>query len=374
MQPNYTPHQQPKEDSTVQRLAQEYGRLSEAQQICFQQTLLNATTTSAQDQAEEHPTTWEDIAHVVGPIEWEWKGWLAKGFLTIIASESGMGKSYLSLKIAACYLEGQDWPDGKPFTEERGAVLWCEAEAAQALNLDRAKQLRLPIDRIYTPLPDPLNDIDLGNQQHQKAILNLAHRPELKLIIVDSLRGAHRGDEDASDIFGTVRWLAQLARDTVKPVILIHHLRKRGLTDTAEITLDRLRGSSAIVQPARIVWALDRPDLTDHDTKRLSVIKSNLGKFPPPLGLTIDESGVHFGAVPEPPKIETQKDRATELLISLLEDEPVAASDIESAAKANGISTRTLNAAKAALGIVSVKTQGKNGRWMWSLPAKDANG
>ena len=47
----------------------------------------------------------------------------------------------------------------------------------------------------------------------------------------------------------------RLARDTGKPVLCTHHLRKKGLQDGEAVTLDRLRGSSATVQTARLVWA-----------------------------------------------------------------------------------------------------------------------
>ena len=48
--------------------------------------------------------------------------------------------------------------------------------------------------------------------------------------------------------------------------------------------LEDLRGHSGIVQPARIVLALDAPDPTRPQLKRLSVVKSDLAALPPPLG------------------------------------------------------------------------------------------
>ena len=90
-------------------------------------------------------STWADLDAVMGPIEWDWKNWLARGFLNISVGMTGEGKSYLALRICGSYLLGWDWPDGTPFTGKQGSVIWCEAEAAQAINLSRAKRMGLPL-------------------------------------------------------------------------------------------------------------------------------------------------------------------------------------------------------------------------------------
>lgn len=313
-------------------------------------------------------TTWEDMAESIGPIVWDWPLWMAQGILVILAGESGGGKSALALRVCGCYLKGWPWPDGTPFTGKTGAVLWCEAEAAQALNLSRAKAWGLPINKIYTPLADPLDDINLDAEAHRAALYQKAILPEVRLIVVDSMRGMHRGDENSSDTMQTVKWLAMLARDTGKPVILTHHLRKRSMFDGDGVDLDRLRGSSGIVQPARLIWALDMPDPQDKSTKRLHIIKSNLAKFPDPVGVTVGEAGVSFVDSPEKPRIETQVDKAIDLLLNLLQRGPKAATEIEQEFDQAGISIPTMKRAKSKLGIVS----GKNATgWFWSLPARN---
>lgn len=368
---NTTFSRQPEFDIAVSKALMAYETLNNRQQIIYQQALLNQPVlTPNLDQHD--PSTWLDLDGKIGPISWDWPGWLAKGFLTILASEAGQGKSALLLRIASCYTLGEMWPDGTTFSDNTGSILWCEAEAAQALNLERARKWGLPLDKILAPLPDPLLDINLELSDHRSAILDIAAREEVKLIIVDSLRGSHRGDEDASSMFDVVVWFAEMARDLDKPVMLTHHLRKRSIIDAEGVTLDRLRGSSAITQPSRIVWALDIPDVKSKDVKRLSVIKSNLGRFPTPVGIMITEDGVICCDPPETPKTETQLDRAVELLLSLLMDEPMLQEEVEDAAKAHGISMTTINKAKKTLGILSAKQTVPNGKWLWSLPVKDA--
>ena len=321
--------------------------------------------------APKESATWADMAGVIGPIEWAWDRWLPQGFLTILAGEPGIGKSILALRLCACFLGTSTlWPDSSDFGHGAGSVLWAEAEAAQPLNLERAKSWGMPIERILCGLSDSMVDTSLDNPAHRHAIAAATRRKDVLFVVVDSLSGASRKDENSSETMATVHWLAELARDTGKPILVTHHLRKKGLLDLdGTISLERLRGYSGIVQPARLVWALDTPDLQDADTKRLSVIKSNLGRFPEPLGLQVNDRGVIFCDAPEAPVKVSATDEAKEALMSLLEDGAVPFGEIEQALHGLGISVRTAKRAKKALGVVSKRQT--DGSWSWSLPSRD---
>ena len=312
-------------------------------------------------------STWAALDGVIGPVAWAWEGWLPEGMLTLIVGQSGEGKSQLLLRIMACALMGSCWPDGAPFRGELGEVAWCEAEAAQALNLSRAKKWELPLDKIRTPLANPILDIQLDNEQHREAIEQAARRPDVRMIGVDSLRGAIGGDENAGEISGVVQWLARLARDTCKPVLLVHHLRKRGILDVGDgVTLERVRGSSAIVQHARVVWAVDVPDPLTTDRKRLSCIKNNLARFPEPVGFEIHGIGLDFVDAPEAPRVETAQGRAADLLVSLLAGGPMRSIEIKEHVDGAGLSWDAAKRAKLRMGIVGDK---KGDGWYWALPA-----
>ena len=328
-------------------------------------------TTAPRDPQEAlqdlEPATWADIRGVLGPITWAWDGWLPDGMLTIVASEPGKGKSALCLRIAESFLTGKDWPDGTKYTGKTGKVLWCEGEAAQAINLDRAEKWGLPIDKLLTPSNDPLEDVKLDNGITQAGVRFLAERDDIRLVIIDSLRSVISGDENNSETITFVMWLAALARDTGKPILLTHHLRKRGLFDGDEKpSLDRLRGSTAIVQAARLVWALDEPDPYQPEVRRISAIKSNLAAFPESIGMWINEKGVFFREAPEVPRTESVGDRAADLLLSLLDKTPMKAKDLEAEFDLAGISWVSAKRAKGRLGIISIKNADG---WFWSLPA-----
>ncbi|MCG6534154.1 MAG: AAA family ATPase [Syntrophales bacterium LBB04] len=310
--------------------------------------------------------SWNTMCERIGPIEWAWEGWLPTGLLSILASDPGIGKSALALRIAQTFIQGLPWPDGTDYRGVRGSVLWCEAESAEAINMERAKQWGIPMDKILDPLGcDPLIPVKLDNPHHKNAVKTAALSNDVRLIVVDSLRGIHRGDENSSASIEVVMWLASLARDVSKPILLTHHLRKRSIADGDEVTLDRLRGSSAIVQPARIVWALDIPDPSKKDTKRLSVIKSNIARFPPPLGLSIAKEGIQFGAAPQTPRKETVVDRATDRIKAILSKGPLPVSQVLEALEVEGISRRSIFRSKDVLQLVIIQ---KGHQKFWALP------
>jgi hypothetical protein len=319
--------------------------------------------------AEERPSTWADLDDIFAPIAWEWGGWIPRGFLTLLVGESGTGKSILALHFCALFLGAKAlWPDSSDFSGQLGDVLWVEAEEAQWLNWERATTWGLPVARIHTPFADPMHGVQLENPAHRRAIERAARRAEVRFIVVDSLSGASRGDENTIEILSIVKWLAALARDAGKAVLLLHHLRKPGLLDNSgRSELARVRGHSSIVQPTRVVLALDTPDPLDPETRRLRVVKNNIGPLPEPLGLRIADGGVLFCDAPEPPARVSALEEAVEALKLILAGGPRLIQDVKQDLDDCAVSWRTARRAKGQLGIVSRHV---DGAWQWALPAQ----
>lgn len=316
-------------------------------------------------------STWADTAALLGPITWAWPGWLPNGMLTILASEPGDGKSALALRVVATMIgDTGEWPDSTPYYGKPGRVVWAESEAGHAINLERAKGWGLDTTRIIQP-GLPLEDFRLDDAPKMDALRELAYLPDVRAIVIDSLRGANSRNENDSDVIGLVMALGQLARDTNKPILLTHHLRKRGLLDgPGGPNLDRLRGSSAITQPARVVWVIDTPDPQDKETRRLAQAKNNLGRFPAPLGMTISAAGVQFVDAPDAPRPISQQDAAVNFLLALLKDEALPSAEVLDHARLAGHSERTVKRAKDKLGVVSLK---RTTGWYWGLPPRGGN-
>lgn len=305
---------------------------------------------------QEHTSTWADGAQIVGRVRWAWERWLSPGFLHILAGGTGEGKSTLALRIATTYLLGWAWPDGSPFEGERGAVLWAESEGAQCLNYDRAQSWGLPMGMIRHPLSDPLRAVNLGNKRHRDALTSGGQAPEVRLIILDSLSAARPGrDENDSRALGDMGFLSDLARDTGKPLLVLHHLRKKMFGEGEIMTLDRLRGSSAICQLARIVWGLSIPDREHLERLRIECLKNNLGRYPAPLGMAIEEDGhVTFGEPPRAPVHLTDTQQA--IIDALGELGETSASAVAERVGANRGNTSSRLQALVRLGLVKVRT------------------
>jgi len=241
-----------------------------------------------------------------------------------------------------------------------------ECEAAQALNVNRAGIFGYPLDAIITPFDDAYRDASLDDLNERIVIEARAALPEVKFIVIDSLSGGSRHKENDTGIKEVCLWAAQLARKIQKPIMLIHHLGKKKDFDTGEITLERVRGSSAIVQFARIVWALSVPDITNRETKRLEQIKNNLGRFPEAIGMAANEKGIFFCAPPKAPHVETQSERCGDFLVDLLTPGPMKQVEVATELEGAGLSMVTAKRNKERLGIVSKK---QPDGWYWSLPS-----
>lgn len=319
------------------------------------------------------PSSWAELAEGVEAVTWCWHRWLARAFLTLCVGGLGVGKSALLLRIAACFLRGDPWPDGTPFEGNTGEVVWVETEAAQAIHLQRAKAWGLPLERLRTPLPDPLAAVSLDDEAHREILARVASRPETRIVIVDSLSGSHRRDENTTGMLPVVNFLAELARDRGIPVLASHLLRKRSLADPDPrfgVDLDRVRGSTSILQPARVVWTLDLPAGPDAEA-RLEVRKSNIAAPPEPLGMVIGEAGeLTFGPPPAVPEMGATAE-AKRFLLQLLDRAPLPTNQVLLQANAAGHAERTTRRAARSLSVVPIR---KGNRWFWSLPARREDG
>lgn len=306
--------------------------------------------------------TYADIDRLLGPMVWEWEGWLARGYAALIAAESGLGKSMLALRIAATYVCGWPWPDGTPFTGERGRVLWCETEAGEAMNRDRMKDWGIPTDRVIVPGVNPLDGISLESLRDLEEVRRYAMLEDVRLVIIDSLSGSHSRSEAENEVGLLVKAVAQIARDAQKPMIITHHLNKQFRTNRT--TLMNVRGSTAIAQYVRLIWAIDAPDPDDLPSLRLYEIKNNLSLRPSEIGLHIGAGGMTSIPVPTSPAADNPVDQAREVLLDLVTETGVPVSVVEEAMNRLQVSMATARRAKRDLKIDTIT---RGGQYLWAL-------
>ena len=250
---------------------------------------------------------------------------------------------------------------------EAGTVLWCESEGNSAENLRRINDWGIDQGKIIMPL-DGQTSVRLDDPEHLQTIREIGLLDEVSMLVFDSFSAGFSGEENTNAALAPMQRLSEIVTELRKPLILIHHLRKKGAGDaTAKITLDDIRGHSSIPQLPRSILALTRPDPEQEDARRLEVIKHNLCTKPEPLGFTFGEGGriTFTDSVPSIPRPQTKLQEATDFLRDRLRSGPLSEAAIRAEAEGRGIRIRTLHRAKADLGIVSVKDG--TGAWTWGL-------
>lgn len=237
--------------------------------------------------------TWSDLSALYGDIRWLWPSWLPHGFVTMLAADPGTGKSLLALHTAHMVMHGNTWPDNEPNEPDPYAlVLWIECESGEPFHIHRAQLIGMDIERIVEPFMshEDSHTPRLTNAEDKQRIAATLALPEIALCVIDSFSGSMEGDENSAEAGKVTQWLAEQAKATNKPVLLIHHLRKRiGKSEDPPTQAD-IRGSSAITQHCRVIWTLDTPDAMSPDKLRLAQAKNNLAPRPKPLMLFIGEN------------------------------------------------------------------------------------
>ena len=214
---------------------------------------------------------------VVQPTKWLWRGRIPLGKLTLLAGDPGLGKSFLTVDLAARVTGGKAWPDAAPASS--GSVIFLNAEdelddtlcprlAKAGADLDKciAVTAKRSGEDGLTKLLSLAKDLAAVRQI-------LLDTPDCKLIVIDPI-SAYMGYTDSNsntEVRSLLFPLAQLAAEFQVAVVAVTHLNKRG-TGRA---IYRAMGSLAFVAAARSAFTVVR-DPDDEQRHLLLPVKSNL--------------------------------------------------------------------------------------------------
>ncbi len=223
-------------------------------------------------------------------IDWLWRGWIPKGYITVWAGETGAGKSTVLADVAARVTTGAPWP-GEDVAREPGRVLWLGSEdgveemtaprlkacGARLENVDEIQGVTQKGKRNSFSMQD---DIDAVGTflEHARA----EARPYAMLVIdpvTSYLSGQRLKKVDINDA-GQLRnilepWLG-FAQEYELAIVCVTHFAK----DTTRAMLHRVLGSAAFAQTSRSLCAvIARPD-DGQFAKALVQVKVNLPDHP----------------------------------------------------------------------------------------------
>jgi hypothetical protein len=285
----------------------------------------------------------------------------------------------MMLAVIAAATTGTPLPGAD--TTEPVNVLFQSAEDGLADTIKpRLEKLAADYSRVNT-IDDEEEPLSFLDDRIEKAIVST----NAKVFVFDPIQAFLGGKSlnNASAVRPMMRHLAGVAKRTGCAIIILGHLNKSGLK-----ALYRGLGSIDVSAAARSILTVgslgDDLSVAVHSKSNLFTKgTSQAFSLDPVEGFTWDgeceitlEELFSNKKVKKPAKPsatdlrETQLDKAQKFIQSTLadNDNSMAACEIESLANKNGIAKKTLQRAKEALGVTSVKNSDK---WFWELPISE---
>lgn len=317
-----------------------------------------------------HTLTMADAAKEIDSVEYLVRGVVPYGMVTGGIAEPGVGKSAFALGgLARPIMTGCDWFNGSRGPKP-GFVLWCATESDMAITKDRMEKWCMPFDKMLLPFADdPLASIDLLDDAHLARVQALICKYQVHLMVVDSLRGSHDGDENCSRVGKVLKNLSGIAERTRAAIFVVHHTKK--LMEGEEVSANSSRGSNAILALFRAQLGFDKPD-PESDWVRVRMLKQNLGLAPQPFGMRVTGTGLEFGEAPKKPGKDTRKANAIEFLHGVLADGKWhLRDDVMQDAAQFDLSSNAVQRAREELGITlnsAYIRKRPDNRYEWRLP------
>jgi hypothetical protein len=223
------------------------------------------------------------------PVDWLWTNRVPRGFISVFAGRTGLGKSFVTLDIAARVTRGDVWPDSKSECAPLGNVLLISEDPFEYVLTPRLIELEADLDRVFFMTWAAMARYTLSNTEMLGQAAGMAGDPIL--IVIDPPTNflgdsdEHKNVEVRQTLMHLVSWIN--SRPSPVAVILITHVNKQ--VGKGVDALSRVIGSVAWVTTARIAHMfMPSPD----DPEKLGFLpaKSNLGSLPEGLAYKITKT------------------------------------------------------------------------------------
>jgi putative DNA primase/helicase len=320
------------------------------------------------------------------PVNWVWQDYLARGKLTLLGGDPDLGKSQISIDVAARQSTGRNWPFGAR-SRVASTIFICSEDGIADTVKPRAEAAGADVSKLFvlssTIIKDGKvrgftlqNDLDLlGN-----AVTKVGDVGTVMLDAITSYMGKIENNS-TTDVRAVLDPIAEWAEGLGVAVLGVTHPPKAAQKNA----IRQFTGSFAYAAAPRLAFYVTKEPETDRTL--LLAVKNNLG--PKALGRAYriatrevgpgiiapyvqwDEGPVDYTAdqaiaanneaLRDGGALQQAKDFLREQLTG-----PRDAAEIKEAAEAHGISERTLKRAKAALDVKASK-DGFQGKWIWTL-------
>jgi putative DNA primase/helicase len=332
-------------------------------------------------------------------VDWLWPGRIARGKLTLLAGEPGLGKSQVTIYVASTVTRGELWVGSKE-RARRGRVLILSAEDGLA---DTVRP-RFDAAGGDPSLVSVIRAVAAANGS-TRGMVNLAtdlaliereiHRfGDVDLVIIDPVSSylPNIDSHKNTDVRSVLEPIGEMAERLKVAILATTHLSKANGK-----AINRIIGSIAFVAAARTAFTVvEDPD--EEGRRLLLQIKNNIAPAQPGLAFRLEQREIAPSVIgsavmwDETVSVSVTADEAlagvtnqssakqdaVEFLRDLLCDGPMAVRDIEghaveAAMLADGKpigQAKPFRLARQVLGIKPRRSGGLGGEgsWLWELP------
>jgi putative DNA primase/helicase len=320
-------------------------------------------------------------------VEWLVDQSFPLGMLAVIGGQPGLGKSQISINLAAGVTTGKGLPGTGGFSSIGSVIILANEDDAARTIRPRLDAAGADISKVHIVEGVAREGAEVDMFQLDLDIADLRDRAleigDVRLIIIDppsAYLGTKVDSYKDSDVRRVLMPLGNLAQETGAMILLIVHLNKR--TDGG--AQQRFSGSTAWTAAPRVGFLVAEDNLTKH--RFMLPVKNNIGddrlgyqyhiaeKLIKYSGQTFKSSYIVWdqttnrsvGELLAPPKKKksTVVDDAKLFLEQELANGPLSVDQIKSSAKSAGLSWPSVNRAKKDLQINSSKV---GDGWVWTL-------
>ncbi|GHU58389.1 hypothetical protein AGMMS49975_24940 [Clostridia bacterium] len=292
------------------------------------------------------------------PVDWLFKPYIPMGTVSILIGDGGEGKSFAALALAAAVTRGTPLFGESTALPPSDVIIQNAENALPFVIKPRLDMLGADCSRVHC-INDNGKLLTLTDSRIEAAICK--HRAVLTILDpIQSFLGESFSMNRAESVRPMLTHLERVAERTKSAVLLIGHISKgrrkaqhRGL------------GSVDIINSIPSALCLGKAEGLDRDTRAIAALKNNFAE----LGATqlfrlnkadgfqwLGESEVtpedimNFSAAKQR-EDKNKTDEAVEFLTDLLADAAAPAKEAIELAAEMGISKRTLERARAAIGV-----------------------
>ena len=303
------------------------------------------------------------------PAEFLWFPYIPRGAATLIFGQGGIGKSYLTLDLAARMSNGDPWPGEVDRREPQKVLLFAAEDDLSRVLIHRLTACKANLNNISGAV-EPFTLDKIGLEYLREQIVTFG----AKMVVIDPMVQYMGGKVDinkANEVRTVMGELQQLAMELDCSVLLVHHVRK----GSEGATWERVIGSGDFYNAVRSGLYIH---IGNDGNKLMAHAKSQYGPSGFTRAFAITEDGVEWGETftdtgDAKPKRVTKVQQARAALRDILQSGATPATMAMSRMMEQGFADTSVNRAKVGL-VRSVLKYDQTGSraWYWELAEQGA--